>query len=99
MLSHHHRALQEAFEADIEWIPSDRYSHGQQAAVRLRPGETRLAIVAIRWVSHAQSELRDSCKALGIPCLMHPAGLNPVSIAYHALGQVGGKLAAAGRSS
>lgn len=91
VLPTHHQNIERALGIKLEWISSDRYDNGMQAAVRLQ-SDTRLVILAIRWMAHAHNTLRDAAKEQGIPCVMHPAGLNPVSLAHHILIQAGHRL-------
>ncbi|MFC6662598.1 hypothetical protein [Deinococcus multiflagellatus] len=92
----HHQALVEALGlAELDWIPSDRYDHGLQAAAHLRQPGTALAIFALRWGAHAHGSLRAAAREEGVPYLLHPAGLNPSQIAWQVMRQVSGALARA----
>jgi len=83
--------VQEFGLAHLDWIPVDAYAHGTHASSHIRP-ETALVIIAIRWIGHAHSTLRDTARQQGVPCVMHPGGLNPSSIAWQVTQQVSRQL-------
>ena len=91
VLPHHHQAIEAAFDITLEWLPEARYASGLQAGVRVGP-HTALVILAIRWMSHSHTSIREAAKAYGIPFVLHPAGLNPTSLAHHIVRQAGKRL-------
>ncbi|GAA5501132.1 hypothetical protein Dxin01_00863 [Deinococcus xinjiangensis] len=93
--ANHHAAIVEGFQlAELDWIDPDEYAHGSHAASRLTP-QTSLLIIALRWMGHAHSTLKDVARERGVPAVLHPSGLNPVSLAYQVLGQASRQLQSA----
>lgn len=88
----HHRAIMTSLGlADLDWIAADEYAHGTHAHARLTD-QTALVVIAIRWMGHAHSTLREVARAKGIPYVMHPGGLNPNSLAWQILQQTSRQL-------
>ncbi|MFC4640191.1 hypothetical protein [Deinococcus hohokamensis] len=84
----HRAALMRAFKLrELDWISSEAYAHGTHAHARVTP-DTALVILAIRWMGHAQSALREVARAQGVPYVMHPGGLSPSSVAWQIMQQV-----------
>ncbi|KQR10912.1 hypothetical protein ASF71_20705 [Deinococcus sp. Leaf326] len=77
--------------AELDWIAADEYAHGTHAHARLTE-QTALVVIAIRWMGHAHSALREVARAKGIPYVMHPGGLNPNSLAWQILQQTSRQL-------
>ena len=90
----HKAALEDALGVDVDWIGADEYQHGLHAASRVR-AETGVVVLAVRWMGHAHNGLREIAREKGVPCVMHPGGLSPSSIAYQIVQQVGRQLGAA----
>lgn len=90
----HKAALEAALGVEVDWIGADEYQHGLHAASRVRT-ETGVVVLAVRWMGHAHNGLRDVAREKGVPCVMHPGGLSPSSIAYQIVQQVGRQLGAA----
>lgn len=90
----HKASLEAALEVEVDWIGADEYQHGLHAASRVRT-ETGVVVLAVRWMGHAHNGLRDVAREKGVPCVMHPGGLSPSSIAYQIVQQVGRQLGAA----
>ncbi|GAA5501013.1 hypothetical protein Dxin01_00744 [Deinococcus xinjiangensis] len=87
-----HAALTTSLKlADLDWLDTELYAHGLHAASHIKPN-TDLVILAIRWMGHAHNGLRDVARARGVPCVMHPSGLNPSSVAYQVLQQASEQL-------
>ncbi|MFC4427305.1 hypothetical protein [Deinococcus navajonensis] len=88
----HHAALTRAFGLrELDWIGSDEYAHGHHAHARLT-ADTALVVLAIRWMGHAHSALRDVARSKGVPYVMHPGGLSPSSVAWQIAQQVSAQL-------
>lgn len=88
----HHAALVRSLDLrELDWIGSDAYAHGTHARAHVTP-DTALVILAIRWMGHAHSALRDVAQDLQVPYVMHPGGLSPSSVAWQVLHQVSRQL-------
>lgn len=87
----HHQALEQALGAEVDWVESGEYAHGTHAASRIT-SETGVVVLGIRWMGHAHNGLRDVAREQDVPCVMHPGGLSPSSVAYQILQQAGRQL-------
>ncbi|GGL10917.1 hypothetical protein [Deinococcus radiotolerans] len=91
----HHAALTRSLHlSELDWIGSDAYAHGTHARAHVTP-DTALVILAVRWMGHAHSTLRDVAQDLHVPFVMHPGGLSPSSVAWQVMHQVSRQLGAA----
>jgi hypothetical protein len=79
-----------AFELEsLDWIPVDAYTHGTHASHRVTD-KADLVLIAIRWIGHAHSTLKDVARAAGVPVVLLPAGLSPHMVAWQVCQQTGG---------
>jgi len=75
----------------LDWISADEYQHGQHAYSRVRPN-TDLVILIVTRMGHAHNGLHDVARDRGVPCVMHPGGPSPSSVAYSVMCQVSAQL-------
>lgn len=72
----------------LDWIPASEYSHGTHASHRVE-GKADVVLIAIRWMGHAHSALKDVARAAGVPVVYLPAGLSPLTVAWQVCLQSG----------
>ncbi|UBV44085.1 hypothetical protein LAJ19_14835 (plasmid) [Deinococcus taeanensis] len=88
----HHASLVRALALrELDWISSAAYAHGTHAQAHVT-ADTALVILAIRWMGHAHSALRDVARAKNVPFVMHPGGFSPSSVAWQVMQQVSHQL-------
>ena len=88
----HVRALEEAFDATVEWVETRPH----QSTAPFEPAVERadVAMLLIRWCSHSFEDIRGFCDAHDTMYVRLPAGYNPNQVARQVLEQVGDRLAA-----
>lgn len=76
--------------ASLDWIATDEYAHGTHARHRIE-GKADILLLAIRWMGHAHSTLKNVARDLGIPCVYLPSGLNEQMVSMQVTRQMGGR--------
>lgn len=87
--AHQQRNLEDAFAlGELEWISLREHASSEPLLSAIRRSGTRLVLVLIKLAGHAHVEdAQNQCRALGIPCVLLKAGVNPERVAADILAQ------------
>lgn len=91
---HQQRNLEEAFElSEVDWVVLREHASSDPLIAAIRRPGTRLVLVLVKLAGHAHVEdAQNECRALGIPCVLLKAGVNPERVAADIIAQASNAL-------
>ena len=87
------KALQEAFElSELNWVASEKHDSLKTFEPDVADPDIALVMLAIRWSSHAYTDLQGYCDKYSKPLVHLPGGYNPAQVAHQILEQASDRL-------
>ncbi len=78
---------------ELEWVALREHASSEPLLSAIRRPGTRLVLLLVRLAGHAHVEdAQNECRALGIPCVLLKAGMNPERVAADIAAQASGVL-------